>query len=184
MARSRALACLVGLCLLAGCTAELTKESVQEFVNEVSNTVTAVKLVAPAEASAMLEQIAMSVNSIAAAWWEIDWAAQQSQWDTLVMAANTVVQQVQQIATLLPESSGNSWGSMYPQDEMYLAASEICNQIASMKSYAEQTYGVLLTITNMSGCLTLPGTVSASPMSAPVPAPAPGPTVSRRMLAA
>ena len=42
----------------------------------------------------------------------------------------------------LPESSGNSWGSMYPQDEMYLAASEICNQIASMKSYAEQTYGV------------------------------------------
>lgn len=33
--------------------------------------VTAVKLVAPAEASAMLEQIAMSVNSIAAAWWEV-----------------------------------------------------------------------------------------------------------------
>jgi hypothetical protein len=45
----------------------------------------------------MLEQISQSIQATAAAWWEIEWASQQSQWDNLVMLSNTVVLQISQI---------------------------------------------------------------------------------------
>ncbi|KAL4418769.1 hypothetical protein ABPG77_010374 [Micractinium sp. CCAP 211/92] len=178
MARKHCTALLALSLLIAGVAgqAAVTKESVQEFVNDVSNKVGAVKLVSPPEAQTMLDQISLSVNSIATAWWEIDWASQQSQWDTLVQAANTVVLQIQMILPSIPENSGNTWGSIYPRQDMEDAAAEICDQIAGMKSYAESTYGVLLTITSMSAC------DSILPAEAPTPAPAPA--VARRMLAA
>ncbi|KAL4434233.1 hypothetical protein ABPG75_000674 [Micractinium tetrahymenae] len=179
MARKQAVALLALSLLIAGAAGQaLTKESVQAFVNDVSNKVSAVQLVAPPEAQAMLAQISLSVNSIATAWWEIDWASQQSQWDTLVQAANTVVLQIQMILPSIPEDSGNTWGSIYPRQDMLDAAAEICEQIAGMKAYAESTYSVLLTITSMSACDAI------LPADAPTQAPAPAPAVSRRMLAA
>ena len=56
-----------------------------------------VKVVSPPELLSMLDQIGFSVNAVAGAWWEIEWASQQSQWDNLVMLSNTVVLQISQI---------------------------------------------------------------------------------------
>lgn len=180
MARQLAAAALIALCLVAGVSGQtaLTKESVQTFVNDVSNTVSAVKLVSGPEVMTMLEQISLSINSIATAWWEIDWASPQSQWDTLVQAANTVVLQIDMIMPSIPEDSGNTWGSVFPQQDMTSAQVEICEQIAGMLAYAEQTYNVLLTITSMSACTDI------MPAATPAPAPAPVPSIARRMLKA
>ena len=45
----------------------------------------------------MLDQISFSINAVAGAWWEVEWASQQSQWDNLVMLSNTVFLQISQI---------------------------------------------------------------------------------------
>lgn len=45
-----------------------------------------------------------------------------------------------QIKDMLPENSGNTWGSIYPRDDLMSVASAICTQVASMQAAAEKQY--------------------------------------------
>ncbi|KAI3434998.1 hypothetical protein D9Q98_003050 [Chlorella vulgaris] len=178
MARKSLLAGVLALCLVAGCAGQTDPMEVQSFVNDMNLAISNIRSAAPPATLAMLDEIANSVNAVANIWWNIGWSSTgQAEWDTLVQQANTLVQRIEMTVPSLPESSGQSWGSAHPQDDLQQVAHGICEEIAALKDYAEKTYNVLLTITAMTAC-PAPGTVSATSLdTAAAPAPAPAPAV-------
>ncbi|KAI7842151.1 hypothetical protein COHA_004174 [Chlorella ohadii] len=129
----------------------------------------------------MLEQIAGSIDGMATAAWDIKWTdSAQATWDSFVMLANTLTQQIMQIKDMVPENSGQTWGSIYPRDDLVSVAKEICTQVNSMQSAAEEQFNVVLTITTLTACEQFkPAEEASSDGAAPAPAQA-----ARRMLKA
>lgn len=165
---------LAALCL-AACSAQDTgKMDVQAFANNVTATISNVQAVAGPAMSSMLDQISQQCNAVAGAWWEIEWASQQSQWDNLVQLANTAVMQILQVLPQISETGGLTYGSPNPRADMKYVAQALCDEVNGLKAYAEETYDVILTVTSMTACADL----------APAPVPAPAPAPARRMLKA
>lgn len=88
--------CLVCCCVLqAAFAGHRTSNLAHGATALCAPQVGAVKLVSPPEAQTMLDQISLSVNSIATAWWEVrhlGWALQMRH------AAGTVWQQIHTVA--------------------------------------------------------------------------------------
>lgn len=47
---------------------------------------------------------------------------------------------------MIPENSGQTWGSIYPRADLRSVGTEVCDQVAAMQKAAQQQYGVLLTV--------------------------------------
>ncbi|PRW59075.1 sugar phosphate phosphate translocator [Chlorella sorokiniana] len=177
-----AILALLAVGLLAGpCAGQVNPEDIQAWINAVSNKVQQVKEVSPPEATAMLDQIADSIDGMASSAWDIKWTdSAQSTWDNFVMLANTLTQQIMQIKDMVPENSGQTWGSIYPRDDLISVAKEICTQVNSMQSAAQEQFSIVLTISTLSACEQFkPAEGGSREGAAPAPAPA-----ARRMLKA
>lgn len=179
--------CLLGLLVIAN--ADLTdKEAVQQFANGIGQTVLKVQASSPPEFYASLANVEMLVNQLAGEWYQIDeFESQQSRWDLLVQLSNAAVNETLKVASSLPKDSASppsDWGSQHPRSDLRSVAKAICDQVALLQPYAQETFGVQLHLSNMTACAKAVPKNPAYQITESTEAAAPAPAVMRRRLLA